>query len=62
MAVERRPELVKKIARVVFCQIDKAIIQPLEQIGKDCDERGYQSVLQEDELGCSAANHSCVCE
>lgn len=61
MAIEQRPELVKKISELVFFKIDKEIIQPLEQIGRDCDEQGYQSVLQENEIGCEAHNHHCVC-
>ena len=62
MAIERRPELCRKISETIFHKIGEEIIRPLEMLGEECDQDRYKSTLLESEIGCEASNHRCVCD
>ena len=62
LQIERRPELCKKIAHEIFHKIGEELIRPIEMIAQECDNEGYVNVLDDNDIGCEAANHHILCD
>ena len=60
--LETRPELGKKLVEIVFFKVDEEIVRPIEELTRDCDDLGYQDALPDEEIGCEAPNHRCICD
>ena len=62
MEMEHKPKLVRKIAETMNNTIQNEIFKAMQMLSKECDEIGYDNIVSTTHIGCTAANHHCLCD